>query len=86
MTAITALWLKAGEDEKNGSQFADTFSKVIFSNSIILILIENSLNFVAKHSFENASSLIQVMARCRTGANPLHGPMRTKFYNAMWRH
>ena len=50
------------------------------------ISIRISLKFVPKGPIDNKSALVQVMARCRTGDEPLPEPMLTRFTDAYMRH
>ena len=50
------------------------------------ISIRISLKFVPKGPIDNKSALVQVMAWCRTGDEPLPEPMLTRFTDAYMRH
>ena len=63
----------------------DTF-KYKFVNEDILISIIISLKFVPKGSINNIPALVQIMAWCRPGDEPLPEPMRTQFADAYMRH
>ena len=53
---------------------ADIF-KCIFLNENVQILIKISLKFVPKGPINNIPALVQIMACCRPGDNPLSEPM-----------
>ena len=59
--------------------FADGTFNGIFLKAICYDLIQISLKFVPKDPIDHKSSLVQVMAWCRTGNKPLHEPMMTLF-------
>ena len=40
-----------------------------------------SLNYIPDETFDNKSSLVEVMAWCWTGNKPLYEPMLTQFSN-----
>ena len=61
---------------QHGRHFADVF-KCIFLNKKLCILVQISLKFVPKGLIDNKSVLVQEMAWCRTGDNPLPEPMLT---------
>ena len=65
---------------------ADNTFEYKFVNENVLISIKISLKFVPKGPIDNKSSLVQVMARCRIGAKPLHEPMMTQFNDAYMHH
>ena len=54
-----------------GCHFADDICKCIFKNETFYILIRISLKFVLKCPIDNKSALVQVMAWCRIGDEPL---------------
>ena len=54
---------------------ADDILKCIYLDENCFTLIEISLTYVCKCSIDNNPELIQIMAWCRTGANPLSEPM-----------
>ena len=56
---------------QNGRHFADDMFKCIFLNENVWILIEISLKFVPKGSFNNNPALFQIMAWRRPGDKPL---------------
>ena len=64
---------------------ADIF-KCIFLNENDRILIQISLKFVPMNPIDNKPALVQVMAWCRTGHEPLPELMLTQFPNAYMRH
>ena len=45
----------------------------------VIILIRISLQFVPMDAIDNKPALVQVMAWCRKGDNPLHEPMLAQF-------
>ena len=57
--------------DKMAAILADDIFKSIFMNENIRILIQISLKFVPKGPIDNKSALVQVMACCRAGDNPL---------------
>ena len=65
---------------------ADNIFKCIFVNENVKILIQISYRFVPKGPIDNASALVQVMARCWTGHKPSSGAMMTQFTDAYIRH
>ena len=67
--------LTHGGWRENGCHFADNISKDIFSMEIIVIW----LKYVPKGPIVNKSTLVQVMAWCKTGHKPLTELMMTKF-------
>ena len=60
---------------QNGRHFTDNIFKCIFVNEKTCILIRISLKFVPQGLIDNKSTLVQVMAWCRTGDKPLPKPM-----------
>ena len=62
------------------------FFRGIFVNEKFCILIKISWRFVSKGPIDNNPALVQVMAWCQTGDNPLPGPMMTQFITAYMRH
>ena len=60
--------------------------KCIFLNENDRIPIRISLKFVPLSPIYNKSTLVQVMARCRTGDKPLSEPMLTHFTDAYMPH
>ena len=62
-----------------GCCFADNIFKWIFMNEKFCTFILISLKFVLKGPNDNKSSLVQVMAWCRTGIKPSSEPILTQF-------
>ena len=58
----------------------------IFLNQNNIIPIQISLKYVPRSPFDNKSALVQVMAWCQTGNEPLPEPMMTQFIDAYTRH
>ena len=58
---------------------ADDNFKCIFLNENDRIPIPIPLKFVPRNPIDNKSALIQVMAWCRTGHNPLPDPVLAMF-------
>ena len=54
---------------------ADDNFKCIFLNENVKILIQISLKFVPRSPIDNKPALIQVMAWCQRGDEPLPEPM-----------
>ena len=50
---------------------ADNIFKSIFTNENVRISIQISLKFVPKGAIDNKSALVQVMAWCRAGDQPI---------------
>ena len=67
---------------KMAATLADDIFKCNFVNENVLILINISLNFVPKGPIDNKSSMVQVMAWCWKGDEPLHESMMTQFNDA----
>ena len=63
---------------------ADDIFKCIFLNGNDRI--ENSLKFIPRNPNDNKPTLIQVMAWCRTGDNPLPEPLLTQLTDAYVPH
>ena len=55
-------------------------------NKKFCILIRISLNVVPKRPIDNKTTMVQVMAWCRTGDKPLSKPMLTLSIEAYIRH
>ena len=60
--------------------------KCIFLTENNTILIRISLKFVPKSPIDNKQALVQVMAWCQIGDNPLPELMLTPFTDAYMRH
>ena len=56
---------------QNGRHFADDIFKCIFVNENAWISLKNSLKFVPKVRINNIAALVQIMAWCRPGDQPL---------------
>ena len=67
--------LRSGQDERH---FADDIFKCIFLNENVRIPIKTSLKFVPKGSINNIPVLVQIMAWCRPGDQPLSEPMMVR--------
>ena len=67
---------------QNGRHFADDIFKCIFLNENIWIPIKNSLKFVPRGPINNISTLVQIMAWCRSGDKPLSESM---LVSLLWR-
>ena len=71
---------------KMATIFADDIFKWIFLNQYGRFSIQISLKFVPKSPIDNKPALVQVMAWCRTGDEPLPESMMTLFTDAYMRH
>ena len=60
---------------QNGRHFADDTFNRIFVNDNIRISIKFSLKFVPNGPINNIPALVQIMAWCRPGDEPLSGPV-----------
>ena len=65
---------------------ADDVFRCIFMNEKFCISIIISLKFAPNGPINNDTALVQVMAWCQTGNNPLPEPMLTQFTNAYMQH
>ena len=63
---------------QNGCHFADGIFKCIYLNKNVWISIKISFKFVPKGPINNIPGLIQIMAWCQPGDNPLSEPMMVK--------
>ena len=61
--------------EQNGHYFTDDIFKYIFMNEKFRFLINSSLRFAPKDQIKNIPELVQIMAWCWLGDNPLSEPM-----------
>ena len=68
------IWLMHPYRDKNGHHLAEDILKFIFFYKHCGILIEASLNF-SKCPTNNKAALVQKIAWCRIGDNPLSEPM-----------
>ena len=68
-------WLNSSPPGQNGRHFADDIFKCTFVNEKFCILIWISLKFVPKDPIDNTPALVQVMAWCRAGDEPLSEPL-----------
>ena len=66
--------------------FADNIFKCIWFNENNEITIQILLKFVPRSPIDNKPALVQVMAWCQTGDNPLHEPMIIQFTDTYIRH
>ena len=64
----------------------DDIFKSISLNEKAQILTKLSLKFVPNGPIKNIPALIQIMAWCQPGNEPLFEPMLTQFTNAYMRH
>ena len=70
---------------QNGRHFDRRCFKWSFLNENGRIPIQISVKFVPGSPIEHKPTVVQVMAWCRTGDEPLPGPMMTQFTDAyMW--
>ena len=60
---------------QNDRHFADGRFKCIFMNENFFTLIRISLKFAPKRPIDNEPALVQVMAWCQTGNEPITEPM-----------
>ena len=60
---------------QNGRHLPDDIFKCIFMIENVYILIEISLKFVPYGRIDNIPALVQIMAWCRIGDEPLSEPM-----------
>ena len=79
----TGLWLQWslthwGQD-RNGRHFADSLFKHISLDESCCISIQISLRCVPMGPISNKPALVQIMAWCRIGDNPLFEPVMAKF-------
>ena len=58
--------------------------KCISFNDKISISIRMTLKLIPEGLINNSSAMVQVMAWCHAGDNPLPEPMLTKIYDAIW--
>ena len=65
---------------QNGLRFEDNIFKGIFLDENVCCLINIPLNFILKGHINNISTLVQIMAWCWPGNQPLSKPM---MYNLM---
>ena len=65
-----------------GRHFTDDIFRCIFVNEKFCILINISLKFIPKGQRKNIPGLVQIMAWCRIGDNPLSEPMLIQFIDA----
>ena len=72
--------------DKMAAILADSILKWIFLNEKFCISIQFSLKFVPKGPIDNKPALVQAMAWCQTGHEPLPEPMSTQFTNAYMQH
>ena len=72
---LGCLSINSSPPGQNGCHFADNIFICIFVNEQICILIHIPLKFLPKDLIDNKSTLVQVMAWCRTGDKPLPEPM-----------
>ena len=79
-------WLNTSRPRQDGRLFADDIFKRIFFNENVNKLIQISLKFVPRCSFNDTSALVSKMAWRRLGDKPLSKPMMTKFIDAYMRH
>ena len=86
MTVAELSSINSAPHGQNGRHFADDIFNCVFLNENIGISIQISLKFVPKGPIDNKSAFVQVMARHRTGDNPLPEPMLTQFTDAYMRH
>ena len=63
---------------RNGRHFPDDIFEWIFLNENVWISINISLKFVPRCPINNIPTLVQVMAWCRPGAEPLSKPMMVR--------
>ena len=64
--------------KQNGLYFLDNIFKCIFLNKNVWILIMISLKFVPEGPDNNISTLVQIMAWCRKGDDPLSELMKVR--------
>ena len=81
--SLLGNWSPPGQ---NGHHFTDDIFRCIFMNEKFGILIQIALKFVPKGPFDNKAALVQVMAWCRIGNEPLSEPMLTRLTNAYMQH
>ena len=74
--------VKSSSPGQNGCRFPDDRFKWIVMDGNFCTLIRIPLKFVPKGPVDSKSALVHVMAWCRTGDEPLHEPMLTKFTDA----
>ena len=65
---------------------ADNIFKCISCNETFGIMIQFSLNFVARGLIDNGPALVQVMDWHQTGDKPLPEPTLTQFTEAYMQH
>ena len=75
------VWLRP---RWNRQHFAEDIFNCIFFNEDVWISIKISLTFVPKGPINNIPALVQIMAWCRPGDNPLSEPTRTTRTPAFW--
>ena len=71
----TVTFLTHLGQEKNGCHFAEDIFKCIFLNENRWITLKISLKFVPKVRINNISALVQIMAWCWPGNEPLPEPI-----------
>ena len=71
---------------QNGHCFADDTFKCIFLIENVIISIKISLKFVPKVQISNIPALVQIMAWCWPGANPLSRPMMVYLSDTYMHH
>ena len=72
--------------EQNGCHSADNIFKCILLAENVRISIKISLKIGAAGLIDKKWSLVQVMAWCHIGTNPLPEPLMTKFIEVIWHH
>ena len=71
---------------QNGHRLLDDIFKCIFLTDSWYFDIQISLKCVPIDPVSNGSTFVQIMARCRTGDEPLSEPLRLSFADAYIRH
>ena len=79
-------WLTHLPLDKMADILADDIFKPIFLNENDIILIKIALKLFPRSPIDNKPALVQVMAWCRIGDNPLSAPMIVQFTDAYMRH
>ena len=83
-TCLDLLPLSILRLRENGRHIDDNNFKCIFLNWDIQFSIRISLKFVSNGPINNIPTLVQIMAGCRPGEEPLYGPIMIIFLTNKW--
>ena len=85
LISITGVCINTLRPIQNGSHLANNISKCIFMNENVGISITILLRFDPKGPINNIPALVQMMAWCRPGNNPLSESMMVRLPSMMVR-